>query len=778
MSKPVFKVSVRELVSFILRAGDLAGSGHFAGPSRALEGARGHQRLQKSRPPGYEAEVVVARRIETPELILELNGRIDGVLPQLGFVLIEEIKTTHGLWTGPADPLHLAQAKVYACLYCQDRALEACEIQLTYLDLASDKCIEFHEHHAAGALAAFYDPVVLEYIDWLRDLVRWRSLRDNSIRQFQFPFDAYREGQRALAVAVYRAVKNRSRLFAEAPTGIGKTVSVLFPSIKAMGEALTERIFYLTAKTVGRNIAEATLLKLRDGGLRLRSVTLTARDKICFNGGLPCDPVTCPFAIGYYDRIKKAVRAALVADSFDRAAIERIAREHQVCPFELSLDLSLWVDVIICDYNYAFDPSASLKRYFDGDAHNYALLIDEAHNLLDRAREMFSAELSRPALLALKRELQPDLPACAKALGRLATRLAALEKEEGWQSREGVSHRSDPPQKLAKPLDEFLEQAEAWLARNIPAPFQPALLDAFFQALAFKRVLESFGSHYCTLWNPATGLLRLCCIDPAPILHEALGAIGSAVFFSATLRPIEYFRSALGGEPLDPALALDSPFPPENLCVLVHDRIATRLRARAASSQAVAEAIAAFIAARSGNYLVYFPSYEYLAQVLELFRALAPSARIVVQSSAMTEAQRAEFIGQFQPAPAETTIGFAVLGGIFGEGIDLAGERLIGVAVVGVGLPQIGVEREIIRAQADARGRDGFDFAYTYPGMNRVLQAVGRVIRSETDRGAVLLIDERFGQRKHRELFPRWWRAVTVRSPGEIQRELSRFWLG
>lgn len=776
MSNPVFKASVRELVSFVLRAGDLAGSGHFAGPSRALEGTRGHQRLQKSRPPGYESEVVVARKFETPEFVFELSGRIDGVLPQLGFVVIEEIKTTHGPWTGPADPLHLGQAKVYAWLYAQDHPVDSCEVQITYLDLETDASAEFHEHFSRAQLDAFFEPLLAEYLAWFQNLVDWRRLRDSSIRAFQFPFSAYRDGQRGLAVAVYRTIKSCGRLFAEAPTGIGKTVSVLFPSIKALGEQLTERIFYLTAKTVGRNIAETTLNQLRAAGLRLRSVTLTARDKICFNNGQPCDMAACPFAIGYYDRIKAAVRSALNNDGFDRAAIEQIAREHQVCPFELSLDLSLWVDVIICDYNYAFDPSASLKRYFDGEAHRYTLLVDEAHNLPDRARDMFSAELSRPALLALKRVLEPHLPGCAKALGRVATRLAALQKEEGWQEREGAFYSSAPPSKLAKPLDDFLEQAEVWLAHNLPAPFQPALLDAFFQALAFKSVLENFGAHYTTLWHPDIGLLRLYCVDPAPLLREALAKVGTAIFFSATLRPVQYFKAALSRDPLDTALELDSPFPPENLCVLVQDRLATRLRARAASCSAVAEAIAAFVRHRTGNYLVYFPSHHYLAQVLEMVRPLLATARILAQTSAMTEAHRDEFIAQFHPSPSETIAGFAVLGGIFGEGIDLVGERLIGVAVVGVGLPQICLERELIRAQASAAGHDGFDHAYTYPGMNRVLQAVGRVIRSETDRGAVLLIDERFGQRKHRDLFPRWWNPVPVRSSDEIRAQLARFW--
>ncbi len=774
-AKPVLTASVRDVVEFVLRTGDLGGSGRFAGRNRALEGVLGHQRVQKSRPAGYEAEVPVRWQSEQADFIFELKGRIDGVLPELGSVLIEEIKTVRQRWTGPADPLHWGQARIYGCLYALAKGIEAVTVRITYLELATGETLSFEESSSAAALTEFFERVVGEYLRWLGEHSVWRRQRDESIRALAFPHASYRPGQRDLAVAAYRALKSGGRLFAEAPTGIGKTISVLFPTIKAMGEGRVEKVFYLTAKTVGRTVAEEALATLRSAGLRFRAVTLTAREKVCLHQGLPCDPSLCPLAVGYYDRIKAALREAFSEEVFTRECLERIAQRHQVCPFELSLDLSVWADGLICDYNYVFAPTASLKRYFDDEKHAYAILVDEAHNLLDRAREMFSAELSRADLNALKKATAEAAPAVAKALGRLTRRMAALTQDEGWIVRKEACTRASAPEDLEEPLEAFLEQAELWLAREEQTPFREDLLGAYFLALGFQRILEIYDDRYVTIVEDG-GRLRLFCLDPARQLARVLKGMGTPIFFSATLRPGNYFREVLGGEPLDPMLQLGSPFPPDNLAVLVQDQIPTRLDAREASGEAVAAAIAALVEARTGNYLVFFPSYAYLAAVLARFQALRPEIRVEAQSPQMDEAQRQRFMELFQSEPSATLVAFAVLGGVFGEGIDLVGERLIGVVVVGVGLPQICLERELIREHCQARSLPGFDYAYTFPGANRVLQAAGRLIRTESDRGIVLLIDERFRRAQYRQLLPQWWSPRAVRSPETIRAAANEFW--
>lgn len=774
--KRTISSSVRDLVEFVLRAGDLGGSGGFMRQNRALEGTRGHQSLQRQRPLGYQAEVRVSWLTETPEFILELQGRIDGVWIQAPSVLIEEIKTVDGPWSGSPDPLHWAQAKIYAHLYLSQNRFEECTIQLTYLELDSGHVASFRESCTASILAEFFQRVLSQYLDWMREQYHWERVRDASIKELVFPFRAYRAGQRSLAVAAYRTIKSGGKLFAEAPTGIGKTISVLFPAIKAMGQGEVEKIFYLTAKTVGRAVAEKTLSDLRIHGLRLRTVTITARDKICFNNGQPCDVTTCPFAIGYYDRIKKALRAAFAEEFFTREAVERIAREHQVCPFEFSLDLSLWCDAVICDYNYAFDPSVMLKRHFAEERHDYALLVDEAHNLVDRARGMFSADLERAEIEALKSIVTPSLPALGKALSRMASRLSAISKEEGWIEREGALVSKSPPQRMTKSLKQFLDEAERWLVQNKAAEFTQRLLDLYFRVLAFQRTLELYDACYVTIYEHERGVLRLFCIDPANLLAQAAERAGSAIFFSATLSPPDYFREALGGGPTDSLLQLGSPFPREHLFVLIQEQIPTRLRARALSYDAVAGSIAAFVNAKRGNYLVYFPSYEYLNEVIVRFRTLCPDANVQAQTTGMAEDQREEFLARFQENPPRGVVAFAVLGGIFGEGIDLVGERLIGVVVVGIGLPLICLERDLIRERCENRGRPGFEFAYSYPGMNRVLQAVGRLIRSDEDRGVVLLIDERFGKRAHQQLFPAWWNPQRVNAPEQISARVQEFW--
>ncbi len=981
-SKPVFSVQVRELVEFALRQGDLGGGRDFVGRNRALAGTRGHQRLQRSRPAGYQKEVRLCHEIDAGEFVLRIQGRIDGLLVSAEEVLLEEIKTVQGGWDRMADPLHWAQAKLYGFIYAQANSLGRITIQLSYLDLDTGEVTEFRANHSLAELLAFFQEATGIYLDWLRAQCHWRRQRDESIRALEFPFPGYRPGQRQLAVAAYRVLAKGGRLFLEAPTGIGKTISVLFPAVKALAEGKLERIFYLTARTVGRAVAQKALADLRQAGLRLRTLTLTAKEKICVQEGQPCDAATCPFARGYYDRCKTAMREALAREEITRPVLEAVAREHQVCPFELSLDLSSWVDVVVCDYNYVFDPKVYLRRHFTEEPGDYAFLVDEAHNLVDRAREMFSADLDTREIQDVRRALKQAAPRCAKALSKLSSAIrtlcgpTALSSEPPETSdiaselnlfpassgagvppataptgtplacslpesptlrsagcvgkarspspqpsppgrgshtvsssnkpgasasptgrpmfslplRERVAVREKTsrncawaapvfgdsggvlplatrafPTPLTAPLEDALKEAETWLARNEPADFRDSLLELFFRLHSFQRTAELYDERYVTIIEPGRSIrVRLFCLDPSFLLRQALARGKAAVFFSATLTPIDYYRALLGGDEEDKLLQLPSPFPPQHLAVLVQDRIRTHFKARAESLADVVQAIAALVEGRRGNYLAYFPSYQYLTAVQEQFHALHPAVPILVQRPGMSEPEREAFLTAFaaesgeppetlatdrghEPTPlppsapspplrekeggrespdispcfaslnpksdpsplpsplrkgrggivgsslasrgsgaggrlegtevyGKTLVGFAVMGGVFGEGIDLVGDRLIGAIIVGVGLPQLCVERDLIRDYFQEQTGAGFDYAYTFPGMNRVLQAIGRVIRSETDRGAVLLIDARFAEQRYRRLFPPWWQPARVRSLSEIHEALGKFW--
>ena len=781
-------VSVRELVGFVLRSGDLGSV--FVPSSRAVEGTFGHQLLQRQRPPEYRSEVPVSFAYEAEPLGLEVSGRVDGLLYDGEHLLIEEIKTTNVPVDARRDddPVHWAQAKVYGYILATDYDLDEVDVQLTYLHLPTGRAAEDCRTFSTAELEEFFDGLVTKYLEWVGKYYTWCQQRTLSIDGLAFPFPECRPGQRDLCDAVRQNIETGGRLYASAPTGIGKTISVLYAAVQALGEARAEKLFYLTAKTSGRTVVEKTCDDLRTAGLKIKSITLTARERICFNGGdgRPCEPETCEYAQGYYDRINDAILDLFQSrDDFTRLQIEAAARRHTVCPFELSLDLSLWSDIIICDYNYALDPKAYLRRYFLEQKGNYAFLVDEAHNLVDRARDMFSAGLHKRDVLRLRQAVADDHPSLARALSvandYLLAQLRRCESEgdgQSWLDR-------DAPGDLLPLLQVVLDEAEVVLARNRPASYRADLLQFFFDVIGFMRIADLFDERYVT-YAQKTGrdlYLRLYCLDPSHQIRQALRRGSSATFFSATLTPIRYFRDLLGGERGDCTLELDSPFPVDNLAVLVADDVDTTYRRRALTYDQVAASIAAAISVRPGRYMAYFPSFRYMDEVLVRFRTAHPAIRVLSQTSRMSEAEKVAFLAVFDgdapPDSGETVLGFGVMGGIFGEGIDLVGERLVGAVIVGVGLPQLGLERDLIRHYCDERDIPGFEYAYTYPGMNRVLQAAGRVIRSETDRGLVLLVDRRFGEERYGELFPAAWaHALTVRGPEQIAASAAAFWDG
>ena len=819
---------IRQLVEFLLRTGSI--DSRFTGFDRANEGARIHRKLQKAAGEGYQAEVFLSAEQEACGISFTLEGRADGIFTdETGTVTIDEIKTTAIPYediTEEMNPCHWAQGMVYGAIHSRRQALDALAVRLTYYQIDTDQILRFTRRFTRQELEQFLQQLLAQYAPWAQRQLDWNARRSQSLAALQFPFAEYRPGQRALAGEVYRACragktadrKGGTRLFCQAPTGIGKTMSTLFPALKAMGEGCGAKLFYLTARNTTQAAAEDALARLRAAqpGLALRSVTLTAKEKACLHpdaeGRPACLPELCPYANGYYDRRKDALAALLDGSgSFCRAALADTARQFSVCPFELGLDLSEWCDVVIGDYNYLFDPVVHLKRFFDA-AGDWLFLIDEAHNLPDRARTMYSAQFCKSSLTEAKRALgrgKSSLKtaltradrvflAARKACTQAAPRRSAAPAEAEPQQASLLPVDTDPGFALPEPLyaqdgTVFLQQLPAalpaalravhtplqdWLEQNPGDPAHAQLLELYFALQDIARAADRYDSHFVTqLTARGSELeLHLLCLDPAPFVDASLAAGRSAALFSATLAPPTFYRSVLGCADAR-AVALPSPFPPENLGLYCLPGISTRYRQREASVPAVADALAALARGRCGNYLAFFPSYAYLQQVHTALSARWPDIDTLVQQRDLDDAGRADFLARFVPHPARTLLGFAVMGGIFGEGVDLAGDRLIGCAIVGVGLPQVNPRQEMLRRYYEAQAGCGFDYAYRYPGMNKVLQAAGRVVRTPQDRGVVLLLDDRFAQADTARLFPPHWQHIRyLPDTAALTAALDAFW--
>lgn len=766
------RVSVRTLVEFVLRQGDLQ-MGFMSG-SRMAEGIYAHQYLQKERGADYQPEVTLRTTAYQDGFSLEIHGRADGMFRNESGVVIEEIKSTSlelDLIDESYNNLHWAQAQCYAYIVANQEELAQVQVQLTYIQLETHELKEFRKSFSREELEFFFKDLVERYCTWAHRLSAWTEQRNESISRLEFPYPVYRKGQRELVVAVYKTIKEKHKLYVQAPTGIGKTLGTIFPALKCLLEGLETPIFYLTAKTITRTVAEGSLLMLQQQGLSLKRVTLTAKDKVCFCPECECTPEDCSYAKGYYDRLGPALEDIFQRDHWNREQIESCARNHGVCPFEFSLELTNWADLVICDYNYVFDPRVFLKRFFleGGD---YAFLIDEAHNLVERAREMFSAQLNKEEFLHLKNLVEDQEPVLGKRLQTVNKNFLKLKKQ-------GLEVEKDAPTALYSSLERVVNEAEKFFKKEENPPWKEKLTELYFNIQAFLRTAESYDEHYLTYYQyPEQDVrVKLFCVDPSQQLAQVLNKGRAAVFFSATLSPLEYFIQVLGGEKESYKLQLPSPFPHENLCLMLQKQISTKYNQRSLSLDAIVEGIAQLVQGKTGNYLVYFPSYEYLEQVRERLLQAHPEFKVLTQTMGMTEADREEFLEAFQEEPRESLVGLALLGGIFGEGIDLTGERLSGAVIIGVGLPQIGKERDIIRAHFQERYGQGFEFAYMYPGMNKVLQACGRVIRTEQDRGAILLIDERFARLSYRRLFPKEWHAIhTLQDNSRIPSLLKAFW--
>ncbi len=797
------KLSVRGLVEFVQRSGDIDNRIHQAGPDAMLEGGRIHRAIQSSMGPGYHAEVPLTYKKSFEGYDLLLEGRADGILTRGDSepVMIDEIKGTYRELDRMKEPVgvHLAQAKCYAAMYLLKNEGVSIDVRMTYCNLDTEEKRYFDFTYSREEILDWFDETIDKYRKWADFEFKWTKERTTSIKAVKFPYP-YREGQKDLAAAVYRTIVHKKKLFLEAPTGTGKTLSTVFPTVKAMGEGKLSRIFYLTAKTIARTVAEDAFNILRDiEGLRLKSVTITARDKVCF---LPeeerqCNPVACPYAKGHYDRINEAIYDLLTnEDDLNREKICLYAKKHLVCPFEMSLDMSLFADAIICDYNYVFDPFVYLRRFFaDGGKHDYALLVDESHNLLDRGREMYSASLQKEAFLELKKIIKEHHPRIAGHLDKCNRAFLELKREcEGCRIYSSIDKLIQPLERLSSIISEYLEDHQE-------GPCREEILTFYFDISRFLTIYELLDDKYVIYGEFADDggfVIKLFCVDPSGNLALCMDRCVSSILFSATLLPIQYYKALLGGKEEDFEVYAKSVFDPERLGLFIGNDVSSRYNQRGNDMYLrIASYIDSIISARTGNYLIFFPSHQFLTDVYEVYEEHfynPESTEVLLQSSYMTEDAREAFLSRFTPGNCldlsqiihmdlevvedRSVVGFCVMGGVFSEGIDLKYDSLIGVIVVGTGLPMVCNEREILRDYFDRKSLNGFDYAYRYPGMNKVLQAAGRVIRTQDDVGIVALLDDRFLGSGYRALFPREWKAVKAVSTNVVKNVVSQFWSG
>ncbi|MGG1616188.1 ATP-dependent DNA helicase [Paenibacillus sp. NRS-1781] len=766
MKEPI-NISVRPLVEYMHRSGSIHGG--FHSNSSMLEGTRVHQLIQKSYKEHDRKEVHLRTEIPYEGALFIVEGRCDGLIELDGIWTVDEIKSISiPLEDIPGDgqPVHWAQAFLYAYMIAREEQRNSMQAQLTYVQAHSGEIRRFRRVLSFAELETFALRMVEGYAPYAFLLRAHAEKRDASIATLAFPFATYRSGQRPLAGSVYKTIAEGVNLFAKAPTGIGKTVSTLFPAIKAIGEGLVSRVYYVTARTTTRAAAEEAYAKMQAQGLYMHVVTLTAKDKICFKDENDCDAGACSMCEGYYDRINGAVSDILANETLmTRAVIEYYARKHRVCPFEFSLDVAYASDGIISDYNYVFDPRISLKRLLEEHKRKGVVLVDEAHNLVERGRDMFSAEMLKSSFLELKKEFKLLSPEIAGAASAVNAHMIALRK---LYADTGKAVNTETPHEVLELLAPFVEAAERELLTGAGSTSSSGaaytlLLDTYFAAQNMLRIAALYDERYVTYIEAGRSEVRvkLFCLDPSHLLGQAVKGYRSAIYFSATLTPLAYYRDMLGAREEDYTLQVPSPFHQEQWDVRLLP-LSIRYRDRERSKGAIADMLAGLAEERKGNMLVFFPSYPYLREVYEEFMARGVSADTLVQSPGMTEPERDRFLEAFQPGQERTLLGFAVLGGVFAEGVDLPGDRLNGVVVVGVGLPQIGAERDVLRDYFSEQGRNGFNYAYVYPGMNKVLQAGGRLIRTEHDEGLLVLIDDRFAKEPYASLLPEEWRSYRV----------------
>jgi DNA excision repair protein ERCC-2 len=842
--KAEIRVSVRSLVEFILRSGNIDNRKAAMPENAMLEGGRIHRMIQRRMGADYHAEVPLKYRYETENYVIIVEGRADGIIvgedslqaesifltdkdgeepPKTEYtVTVDEIKGTYKELTKLKKPIgvHLAQAKCYAYIYAKENELESIRVRMTYCNIDTEQIKYFHYDYMFSELEDWFGNVMEQYRKWAEFQFQWRKARQESIRKLQFPF-AYRDGQKNLVTYVYQTIYHKRKLFIEAPTGVGKTLSTVFPAVKAIGEEKGERIFYLTAKTITRTVAENSFHILQQQGLKFKTVTLTAKDKICFMEEAECNPDACPYAKGHYDRVNDAIYDLLTnLDNFSREKVEDYARKYTVCPFEMCLDMSLFSDAVICDYNYVFDPHAYLRRFFAENVKGeYIFLIDEAHNLVERGREMYSAVMCKEDFLQLKRTVKGLDGKMEQRLDKCNRELLALKREcETYRIEEYIDPFVMALRRLYSAMEAYLEEHDGQDVFHTKE-IRNEVLDFYFEVSHFLDMYEKMDENYVTyseMREDGSFILKLYCVNPSLNLLECMRKGRSTILFSATLLPIGYYKALLGAEEGDYEVYAQPVFDSRRKKLLIGSDVTSKYSRRTeAEYERIASYIYEIVKSRYGNYLVFFPSHAFLQQIYDIFMehfAQRGEIECIVQEDNMDERAREEFLQRFAvpnnvlpigkkegdvvlgdvvlgDAVLEDAVlscsdireekcllGFCVLGGIFSEGIDLKNDCLIGAVIVGTGLPQVCNEREILKNYFDGAGENGFDYAYRYPGMNKVLQAAGRVIRTAEDVGVVALLDERFLTRSYRQMFPKEWNEFETVTADRVAKRVERFW--
>ena len=773
------RISVRNLVEFIFRSGDIDNRiGKGAQKEAMQEGSRMHRKIQGRMGMEYRAEVPLKLEVPQEQYVLALEGRADGIITNADGVTVDEIKCMYTDVTRFEEPIfvHKAQAMCYAYIYALQNGLDQISVQLTYCDLDTEEICRFEEAFSFFWLERWFQDMMEAYRKWTDFQFAWRKIRQTSIQTLEFPFP-YREGQYKLVGDVYRTIHRKKILFIQAPTGTGKTISTLFPAIRAVGENLGDKIFYLTAKTITRTVAKDTCDLLKAKGYRGKVIVLTAKEKMCPCEEMDCNPSNCLRAKGHYDRVNDAVYDLITTEEdFTRERMLAQAEKYQVCPFEMSLDASLYADIIICDYNYVFDPNVYLKRFFsEEEKGDYIFLVDEAHNLVERGREMYSAVLVKEEILTVKKLVRGKDRKLEAALEKCNRQMLEWKREcETYTIYESIGAFAFSLMRLMSLLDIFLQSRGEM-------PERKEVTEFYLNLRHFMNMFERVDENY-VLYSDFDETDRFClhlyCVNPSVNLQECLERGKSTIFFSATLLPVNYYKNLLSSKKDNYAVYADSAFREEQRLLFIGRDVSSLYTRRTLGEfHRIALYIQQVLRAKKGNYLIFFPSYRFMEDVYEQFLAVnEQEADCMMQSGNMNEADREEFIQEFSNPRGKSLAAFCVLGGIFSEGIDLKEDLLIGVLIVGTGLPQICNQREILKEYYQEENGQGFDYAYQYPGMNKVLQAAGRVIRTASDRGIIGLLDDRFLRSDYRLLFPREWSQYEVHTLNSLPGALEAFW--
>lgn len=768
-------VAIRELVQLIYRADSI--DNRKQSNHTALDGAKIHRRLQQAAGENYQSEVSLKIDYLGENWQISLEGRCDGIFKIEDRFCIDEIKTSavrfEHLTTEEMD-LFFAQAKIYAYIYAKQNQLSEIFIQIRYFQVIDETIESQRELFSFEQLADFYQSTLERYEQWLELALKLRNTRDASIAKLSFPFANFRKGQRDLASIVYRTLINERQLFAQAPTGTGKTLSTLFPALKALQNQQVQSIFYLTAKTITRKVAMDTMHLFQDRDLKARVVEINAKEKICFQEKCICNPEACPFAKNYFQKRNIALWEILNTEQlyFDQSTIQQIAKKYNLCPFEFSLDLSQWCDVIVADYNYLFDPQVYLRRFFEnGEFSGYAL-VDEAHNLVNRSREMYSTELSIESIEKFYHYLPKSAKKHRVKIDKLLDELSLLQNS---RKEQGIARffSADFPESLIYKCYQWAEYFADFILEFNQEQGEDWILQLYFDLLSFLKIAEYFDDTY--LFSIDDKAISLLCLDPALFLQNKMKMLKGNVLFSATFSPIEYYGQLLGATEESLYYQLPNPFDNNRLQVIVADYIKMNYQNRLRSISAICELIIHTVTSKSGNYLVFFPSFQFMEEVVRVFPNEELPFELLIQTRQMSEQDKMAFLAAFEQG--EPTVGFCVLGGMFSEGIDLKGEQLIGSIILSVGLPQISDQQEELKKYFTQKGLPGYDYTYRLPGLNKVLQAAGRVIRSEKDYGVVILVDERFASQTYMSLFPPHWAHGRIcHNHHALSEELRQFW--